>query len=338
MIRGFRLIAMICSMLTVAVLAATAAASTSGGSAIKIEHVGMADFPKVRVSVGLANPSMLTDLQVTENGHSVSALDLPSQNAPRAIAVAVDTSNSMQGARLSAVIHAASLFVQKQRGSDALAVYGFAKRPYIVAKFPAGKASALRALNDLSVGGPRGTATYGLIQQVAGGIGQINTQRRVLVLVTDGQSLRDTATLNQAISAAQTNQLVIYPVVIATPLLNLTGLRRLASATGGQLIQARNLHALARVYGSLAREVSSTYTFSYHSYVATGTALKLKVSSGSSTAEANVQTPGTSPISRSTGPMFDVPTGFAGRIALILALIAGAFATAILAARFMARY
>jgi VWFA-related protein len=307
------------TLLVLSVGYGTAAASPR----LAIDRVDTSRFPIVRVTVSAARPAALRDLTVSENGHRALGLKLPDLHVTTAIALAVDTSRSMRGRRLKDVIAAASQFVRLQRRSDLVAVYGFGARPYAVSPFSPDRAAAIAALRRVAVKGPSGTATYAAVELVARDAGRTAVQQRALVLVTDGQSFRDPATLTQAIKAARAAHLAIYPVVILTPVADVHALRALASATGGSLVTTSSTRQLQQVYRSLSHELGGTYSFTYQSQGSWAAPIHLTVRApGLGRAAAVVHAP--KPRVTTTKPhRANVPTSFHAELLLAFGLIVG---------------
>ena len=300
-----------------------AAGSALAAPALRVEKVDTSHYPLVRVTVVASNPSALRNLVVTENGHGVTGLKLPNISSARAVALAVDTSHSMMGSRLRSVIRAATQFISLQHANSLLAVYGFGAHPYRESRFAGGRADAAAALRRVGVRGPIGTATYAVVKLVAHDTIALHTSERALVLVTDGQSYHDPATIQQAIQAARAAHLVIYPVVITTPLTDTHTLGRLASATGGRLVTASNTAELRSVYEGLSTELNGTYTFSYQSLASWGQPNRLVLSApGLGRATGNVAPP--RPHSTTTkGPSVKAPTSMLSRLLMVFGLMLG---------------
>jgi uncharacterized protein YegL len=198
----------------------------------------------------------------------------------QAIALSVDTSNSMKGARIAAVLKAAVSFVQQQPRAVPLGVYSFSAQVHPAASIPTAHRAAVATLRALAPAGPDGTALYASIVEASDDLSAVNATQRALIVVTDGQSLHDHSTLTRAITAAQKARVSVYPVAIVTPLLDIKSLRRLAAETGGQLSFAKKSSDVDRLYRTLARKIAATRTYSYlsdaHSYQALHITVSMK--------------------------------------------------------------
>ena len=96
------------------------------------------------------------NLTVTENGRPAADLTLTSTTHQAAIALAIDTSQSMNGAPLANAVAAARKFVFEQSSDTTLAVYGFDSKAYSSAPFPASQITAANALSSLFTGAQAG--------------------------------------------------------------------------------------------------------------------------------------------------------------------------------------
>ena len=139
--------------------------------------------------------------------------------------------------------------------------------------------------------------------------------------MTDGQSFRDPATLDEAISAASKAHMAIYPVVIVTPTTDLKALTSLADATGGSLVTASKTSDLRRVYRTLSRELGGTYTITYHSRGSWASPNHLEITApGLGTAAATMIAP-TPRASTQKGPGVKAPTSTPARLVLVFGLV-----------------
>ena len=236
--------------------------ATAKTSRIAITRVDTHRYPLVLVTLRVPPGAGSRPIRARENGLPIRWHLAPGA-ARQAIALSVDTSNSMKGARITAVLKAAVSFVRQQPRGVQLGVYSFSAQAHPAAPFPASHSSAIVTLRRLGPAGPDGTALYASVAQASRGLSQVTAARRALIIVTDGQSFRDHNTLKQAIATAKQARVSIYPVAIVTPVLDIASLRRLANATGGQVSFARRSSDIDTLYRALARRIAATRTYSY---------------------------------------------------------------------------
>ena len=305
---------------------ATATASTAAEQPIVIKSVDTSHFPTVTVTVQTPAAATTPQFDVTENGRPALDVEPLNSGAAAAIALAVDTSNSMAGQRLKDAEAAAGRFLGSLQAGDELGVYGFGAKPYVAATFPADTTSAVAALEQLGTGGEPGTAVYGAVKTAADDVANVRADRRVIVVLTDGASLNDTASLADAIAAAKAAHATVYAVSIGGSPQSVDELRRLASSTGGVVVSAADTSALDAAYGKIADSLGSTFKFTYQSVAARNGTLKLVVgAAGMAAAAKSVPTPAGETAASGGGPIVRLPTTPAGR-----AVIAGVAALFVL--------
>jgi len=292
-------------------VAVPAAASTP---ALVIKHVDTSAWPNVRVTVQTPDPSATPELTVTENGQPAANVRQAS-GAQSAVALLIDTSRSMHGQKISDAIAAATTFVQGNQSGDGLGVFGFGSKPYLTVALPATSSAAAAGLASLGTDSHPGTAIYGGVQMAAQALGAQKADKRAIVLLTDGSSDHDSATIDQAVAAAKAAHVAIYAVSVASTPDGKSALRTLAADTNGEFLQATNRSALDAAYGRISDALASTFTFSYHSLVPKGTPIKLAVSApGLASGTSSVMAPGKAEDTSATGsPVVHMPTSAAGR-------------------------
>ena len=189
--------------LAVAALCALVGAGSSAAAqpSIVVKSVDTHRFPAVSVTVQTPEPGPAPDFTVKENGLD-APVTLQNSGAAAAIAVAIDTSNSMAGDKIRSAKAAAARFVQGLPAADVLAVYGFGAKPYVGTAFPANPVTAATALTQLGTGGDPGTAIYGSVQMAAQDLAKVHAAKKVLIVLSDGASQNDTASVADATAAA----------------------------------------------------------------------------------------------------------------------------------------
>jgi tight adherence protein B len=303
-----------------------AGSSAAAQEAIVVKTVDTKHFPAVTVTVQTPEPGPTPDFTVKENGLNTS-VNPQDAGAAAAIAVAVDTSNSMAGQKIVDAKAAAARFVESLQPGDELAVFGFGAQPYVGTAFPANPVTAATALSQLGTGGDPGTAIYGSVKMASEALAEEPAQKHVLIVMSDGASQDDTATLAEATTAAKAAHATIYAVSIGGNATALAQLRQLTDPTGGQTIAAADTSSLDAAYKTVADNLGSTFTFTYGSLAQKGAKINLQVSApGMGPATSQFTVPG-KPDSGSSGsgPVVKLPTSPAGR-----AMIAGVAALFVL--------
>ncbi len=302
------------ALVAVAALAVAAPAAASA-PALVVKHVDTSAWPKVTVTAVTPDPSTTPELKVFENGQAAQDVRIANQDNQAAVAVVIDTSESMHGRKIADAIAAATTFVTGSQSGDSLGVFAFDSRPYLGVAFPATSTAAAGGLAQLATGDHPGTAIYGGVKMAAQALAAQPMQQRAIVLLTDGSSDHDSATFAQAIAAAKSAHATIYSVGIEGSASGQTALRQLAAETNGEFLQATDRTALVAAYAKISADLSSTISFSYHSLVPKGTPIHLALSvPGYGSGRASAMAPGTR--AAQTGgakPLLHMPTSAVGR-------------------------
>ena len=253
---------------------------------------------------------------VTENGQPATGVDLNTTDNVPAIAMLTDTSRSMDGKPLADAKAAANSFIFSQSPDAVMAVYGFGDTAYVSAPFPSDRTDASLAINQLAIAAKPGTALYASVVQAANDLAKQDEGKHVILLMTDGHSANDTATLAQAKAAAQAAHATIYAVTTSTDQAALAPLKALAASTGGHTIAVTDSSGLKAAYKSIAASLNASFAFTYHSLVPAGKPINLSVSvNGSTPATDTVKAPGTY-VAPTTSGGSSVPANAAGRAAV----------------------
>jgi tight adherence protein B len=303
-----------------------AGSSAAAQQSIVVKKVDTKHFPAVTVTVQTPEPGPAPDFAVKENGLDTN-VTLADAGAAAAIAVAIDTSNSMAGQKIADAKAAAARFVQGLPAEDVLAVYGFGAKPYVGTAFPANPITAATALTQLGTGGDPGTAIYGAVQMASDDLAKQHAAKRILIVLSDGASQNDTGTLADATSAAKAAGATVYAVSIGGNATAVSQLRQLTDPTAGQTVAAVDTSSLDAAYQRIADNLGSTFTFTYSSLAQKGAKINLQVSApGMGPGTSAFAAPGKAGSGSSGGgPIVKLPTSPAGR-----AMIAGVAALFVL--------
>ncbi|MDX6534664.1 MAG: tight adherence protein [Gaiellales bacterium] len=297
-----------------ALVALVVVAPAAAATGFSVKKIDTSSFPTVRVTVQTPNPGQAPALKITENGVAARNVTPVDPGAAAAIALVIDTSNSMAGAKIKDAIAAASDFAAAQRNGNLLAVYGFDSQAYPAARLSTDRTEIVTAISQLGTGGQSGTALYGAVQMAAGDLRTAPAQRKIMILLTDGASASDTATIQDALTAAKDSGVDIYPIGIGTTGDAQAALVKLAKDTGGTATAATDSASLVAVYDAIATELGSTYTYLYQSTAAPGAPIELSISAnGSEPVTQTVNAPGdlAPAAKRDTG--LPLPEGAMGR-------------------------
>ena len=261
----------------IAIGAAALAAVPVADAGVRVSGVDAASFPRVRMTVVTSAPSSRAPV-VKENGNAVSGYRADNLARAKSVVLAVDRSRSMRGKPFADAVAAAQAFLRAKLPQDRVAVATFATSPVMLTGFSAQAADAQTALRSLKVDSVEGTTLYDGVAKSARTFAGEGNSGRVVIVVTDGNETRSTATLETAINAARESGVLVYVVAIESKQFNPAPLKRLARDTGGSYRGAGSSAQLGQVYAQIAAELRRTWRVEYLTSARAGDALKLDAS------------------------------------------------------------
>jgi tight adherence protein B len=262
--------AALAAALGLTVLAATAQA----GAGFAIRHVDVASYPTVSLVVSGAGKTLPP---LYENGSPVKGRYAQNLGANKAIVLAIDRSKSMSGTPLTRAAAAANSFVERKPQSDLVSIVSFGHTALTQAQLSQSTIDADTALRGLSPDGVEGTALWDAVVVSASKLSDQTYQGRVLILLTDGRSVRSLATFDDAVRSARRAGVVVYAIGLGhayTP-----RLVRLANLTGGKFYASASPEALAAIYRRIGSELDRTWRISYTTGARPGDTLSLGIGS-----------------------------------------------------------
>lgn len=263
----------------IALGAAALAAVPVADAGVRVSGVDASSFPRVRMTVVTSAPSSKAPV-VKENGRAVSGFRAANLAQAKSVVLAVDRSRSMQGKPFADAVAAAQAFLRAKLPQDRVAVATFARTPVMLTGFSAQSADAHNALSSLRVDSVQGTTLYDSVAKSARSFASEGNGGRVVIVVTDGNETRSTATLETAIKAARESSVLVYVVAIESKQFNPTPLRQLARDTGGSYRGAGSSAQLQQVYAQIAAELRRTWRLEYLTSARGGDQLALQASAG----------------------------------------------------------
>jgi tight adherence protein B len=317
-------------VLVAAVLAAVPTASAN----VRLTGLDATAYPRVRMTVVSSQPVSKSP-RVTENGRPVSGLRAENLGRAKSVALLVDRSQSMKGQPFANAVSAAQAFLRAKGSQDRVAVGTFATKPVMLTDFSPTAADAQAALRSLSVDKHQGTTLYDCVVKAARSFSSEGYSGRVVIVVTDGNETRSTATLDNAIKAARDSGVLLYVVAIESKQFNPAPLRRLAGETGGSYRGAGSSTELSTIYAGIARELRRTWRVEYLTAARSSEKLALRATlPGSGSATASLTVPDGVSQPAANGPSGLLPQAFyesflgtqlMGLVVGLLVLVAGTF-------------
>jgi tight adherence protein B len=278
-------------VLLTAGLAGTAWSQQEQG--VLIRNVDSQSFPKMTVTVSLANPTAISpgDVQVTEDGKPVKDITLTSLTTSSQgidVVLVIDTSGSMVGAPLASAVAAAKEFIAASPSQVRIGLVTFSDAARVRRQLSTNRTGVRSTLRSLQATGE--TALYDAVATAAklfSGEAQHN-----IVLLTDGGDTVSHASLSAAANEAQGADATIFAIGLSTPETDVKALKTLARKTNGRYSSAATAD-LTSIYQNLAKEISSQYLIAYRSVSAGGANVSIRVTIAGSTDTSLVLTPRT---------------------------------------------
>jgi tight adherence protein B len=290
--------------------AAALSAVAPASAGVRVTGVDATSYPRVQLTLVSSVPVSKTPT-VKENGRPVSGLHAENLSRAKSVALWVDRSRSMKGQPFTNAVTAAKAFLRAKLPQDRVAVGTFATKPVMLTEFSPMAADAQSALSSLAVDKQEGTTLYDGVVKAARAFASESYSGRVVIVVTDGNETRSTASLENAIHAAREAGVLLYVVAIESKQFNPAPLRRLAQATGGSYRGARSSKALRSIYGGIAQELKRTWRVEYLTAARAGEKLALKATlPGAGTAAATLTVPADASRSSTDGPSGLLPKQF----------------------------
>jgi tight adherence protein B len=310
------------------------AAAPAAHADVTIKGTQSDRYPHVAVTVRTPEPTSRAP-RVRENGKRVEQIDARTLASDKSVVLAIDRSHSMAGAPLANARTALRRFVASKPSSDRIAVVAFGARPVELTRFSSATIDADIALRALAVDAVRGTTLYDALVLSARRLAAERSTARVIIVLTDGNETRSSASLNGAIAAAQKAGAVVYVVAIESAKFTPAPLRELAERTGGAYRGTASSSALIQAYTGIAAELARTWRIEYVTGARPGERAEVSVAvPGAGTAQTTVTLPGRATTGSASplvpGFLYDSALGTVALAAVVggLALLALLFVTA----------
>lgn len=206
---------------------------------------------------------------VFEDGLPQTITSFRRQDVPVAIGVVVDNSGSMRDKR-NEVSRAVLNLVRASNSQDEVFVVNFNRNPYLDQDFTADVGLLERALHQVSMQGS--TALYDAIVASAKHLeNDPRLEKKVLLVITDGQDNMSRETLQEAKQALQQkNAPTLYAIGLLSDEMQYAGrnaLEKLADVTGGAAFFPTSLDQVSDITRSLAHDIRSQYIIAYQPHV-----------------------------------------------------------------------
>ena len=249
----------------------------AAGAGVRLNGVDFGSYPQVGATVVTSTASTRAP-NMFENGRRVVGLQAVNLGRCKNVVLALDSSRSMAGKPLAEAAAAATAFVASKPACDRIALVTFGRHASQQGAFSSATIDADNALRTLAVGANSGTALWDAVDLSARLLAS-QQGGRVVVLLTDGNDVGSRASEDDALSSLHHAGAVVYPVAFGSKA-DASGLKRLASQTGGSFHGAAAGGTLNAIYSSIARELRRTWRVRYLTTARPGDKLDLKASVG----------------------------------------------------------
>jgi Ca-activated chloride channel homolog len=216
------------------------------------------------------------DFQVYEDGKPQEVTFFRKGIVPLALALAIDTSASMDAA-LPVAQDAAIRFVHELSPKDVACVIQFNNRVQVRQEFTSDHDVLEHAIRDTSADGS--TALYNAVYIALNELKKTipdepltDPRRRALVILTDGEDTSSLIGFDEVLDLARRSDAAIYTIGLRSDPLaarRLTEadfvLRRFAEQTGGRAFFATEAKELRGVYAQITADLSNQYVLAYES-------------------------------------------------------------------------
>ena len=241
---------------------------------IIVKEIDSAGFPNISVYLNFKEDSQLglTDLneenfEITENGNIISSFEVKKVgeiSEPTGIALVLDTSGSMKGEPIENLKAAASVFIDKMRDIDKIAIIGFADKAVVFSGFTSDNELLKSSIDSITPEGE--TALFDGIEE---GLKLFeNTEglrHKYLVVLSDGADTVSTSTVGNIVERANTGNITVYSVALLSSEFNPEDLDRISAGTNGELLQTTDPAELTETYSDISGKIRNQYKLTYKS-------------------------------------------------------------------------
>lgn len=242
----------------------------AGADNVQILKLDAGAFPTITCLVSVTDASGVPvtglgarDLRVTENQVEVDGLTCTAARPDKqkvAFALAIDTSGSMRGLPLDQARQAVADFVSRLGPDDSCTLIGFSSKVTPIATFTGQDKSALEPLMRLRARGD--TALYDAAARAVEIVKSQSADRRIAILLTDGQDTASTGTQAAVTTTAAAAGIPLHLIALGQEP-SIQALRKMASATGGACYVTGSPAQLITLYQKILQRVRTYYVVSY---------------------------------------------------------------------------
>jgi len=206
-----------------------------------------------------------TDFTIFQNGVPETITSFRREDVPVALGIVIDNSGSMRDKRQK-IDDAVLNLIRASNPQDEIFVVNFSQTPYLDQDFTSDVNLLRSALHQVSTRGS--TALYDAVVASAAHLrNNPRLDKKVLLVITDGQDNMSRETLQEAVRQLQIkNSPVVYAIGLTEDGLTPKGRQALQSLTvtsGGMAFFPRTLDEVDAITRTVAHDIRSQYTLAY---------------------------------------------------------------------------
>jgi tight adherence protein B len=274
---------------------------------VQLTPVGRLPFPDRGYVVDLPRGVAVDQraVKVRENGRRVGDLQvspLGSSGIHFGVILAVDASDSMQGAPVRAAVAAARAFLSHRQADEEVGVVAFNSRVRVL-QAPTSDGAELHSALSSVPPVAYGTHIYDALDRSLTLLDRARLSTGSVVLLSDGADVGSHQGLADVVQKARARHVRIFTVGLQSGAFRARPLQAIAEQTGGGYSAAPNKDRLKPIFAALGRRLSGEYLVRYRSDVAPHSHVQVAVDIrgvGSGTTQYIAPTPsGLAPFHRS---------------------------------------
>ena len=207
------------------------------------------------------------NFRVFEDGQPQNIRIFQHEDVPVAVGLVVDNSGSMQRKRKD-VTDAALAFVRSSNSHDQMFIVNFNEHVTFglpnTELFSANSAELETALNAVPANGR--TALYDAIDVALAHLAKAKLDKKVLIVISDGGDNASHHTLPETLDEVQRSSAIIYTIGLIDEYdsdRNPSVLKKIASATGGEMFEPEETGAVVPICERIASDIRNQYTIRY---------------------------------------------------------------------------
>ncbi|MCL5985852.1 MAG: VWA domain-containing protein, partial [Actinobacteria bacterium] len=264
-----------------------------------IKKMNIDEYPQVSIYLNFKEGSVLGSQDLDENNFTVledgkevkdlSVVKVAKITEPIGVVLVLDTSGSMKGQPILDAQAAASLFLDEMRSIDEFAVVGFADQVTVYSTFTSNRQQLKDSIAQTTAKGE--TSLFdGIIVALEQFKDRENIKHRYLIVLSDGMDTVSKLTVQDAITKAQNEKVIVYSVALMSYDFNPTDINNISKSTGGEMLVAANSGELKELYRAISRKIRNQYKISYTSLWPNTETIDVSIAVGKSGIESLAKT------------------------------------------------